>query len=653
MTGVDRGWAPPTPTAGPPPPGPGPTGFGGPPVKLVLPTPNPAGVASRLAVFVAIGVATAAYLAAGAAPAPIVVCYASLAIGAVLAGITEVARVLFRSVTAWLGALVVFVALLILITMIGMTTEVVVLGVLAATFVTAGLDLCWVPRLRLTVFLSGFLFVPTLNAMPGAAVLWAVGWLVALVVALWLLSLDDARALARPEGNAARPLQGQPADPLRILGLALCGAVVLGLLLSAPSCNIRPLADLAKHLPFRPNIGSPKAVDGVPIQDYEIDAKGHEVQFDLDLRGRRFVSADGRSLAVVRTGDGVDEFLDSRSKVWGRMTEGASKLVALDAAGASTTYQRDDRGWFLTAGGKKFWVAPVGYGPSLVDETARFAEVDPDGHVVTGGPGFEALDDVAGPIVFPAEPILAGTIGSSGEAQRDGGKITIETGTGSWRTYESVDGRLLVSVHRYGEEFRYRWDEDRSAVEVSSATASARITIDRRGNAFDGLRNETTGGREPDPSSDRPDDGKSAFGSGAKQVAIVVVVAALVALGVYLFLWWRRRQEDEDRSDRSWAEIELRRLEQVGRDHGVRRRSGTSVVRYLDELATEVDEDDPRIRDVAEVIDDGLYGHRPLRADERLRVSSIIDRVVEERPQLSRAERKEKLRAEALADSST
>lgn len=568
--------------------------------------------------------------------------WVGLAAGAAIAVGTTVA-VAFRVVSALLFAAVAFLVGGLALAAVGAIGEPTVRLLWLLCAVVGGLDLCYVSRVRFLTLVSGLLLLPLVVEEQSSALPWVLVWLAAALVTLWLLNADSLRALRRPESTtpdtatatlAAGPLVGL------LLG-ALAAGVILAALIGTRSFNFQPLADLAKHLPWQPKLDQQLELDDVAILDFEVDRRGHETRYGLDERGRRFVdSPAGSRLAVVEV-DGLDRFLERDGDEVGRFTADGH-LVASTPWGADTTYERDDTGWFLPT--------PAGpYRMDLDDPDGARLLTAPTGEVIGtygwdrdlslyGRPGFDALAEATGgTLVLPDPSILLATTGWSAEVTRADGTIHVRDRTlpGS-RTYHLGEELEVDVTMPPAGRFRYHFDAEREHLTISWAEGGelGSIRIHRTGNIFD------EGPIDPDD----PDGHLPTLGTTLRIAAVAVAVLALIGAVWYLR---RRRRDDEDeamRSDRRWAEEELRRLEDLGRRHGVRRRPAASVLAFVDRLDREVDEGEGRLEVAALAVDAGLYGHRPLGVEERARASAVIDRVRDERPSLSRRERRRRRR---------
>ena len=621
-----QGWARPGPAGPPMAPGPPPS---------FRPDPPRAGPAAIAAVFVALALSWTIFgtTAGGQASLYAVVAFVSTAIGAALALTTPVART-FRTVTAVVAAILVGIGTLIMFGAIGLIGTATLSLVWCAVFITAGLDLCWVPRLRTMLFLSGLCMAPVLVARPATALMWVVAWFIVFLVAQWLLTADAAAALARPE--TAAPIDPRPVrnggDLARILGVTLLAGTTLALLFSAPACSPQWLADWFPNLPFRPS--TPTVDRGTPVWDYEIDANDHEVRFDLDGKGRRYVQFGGMRSAVIQASEGVDRFVTEEGEVHSVLTDGASTLRVLGSRGPDRVFRRDDRGWYIDAGDDRYRLDLTRRGTVLVapDGTEVIGR-SRGGDVELTGSSFDPLvGDGSRWFAIPPGEVLAGTAAADSTVVR-GRTLTVRDAR-STRRYRRDGAELVVDVERrYTGAEEYRWRADRSGFDVSSDGRSlGTVEVDRTGNAFDGETTEA-------PDHDQPPEPPS-IADGLRRAAIIAVVLLVIVGAVLLYLRLRKpKSEDDTIEDRLWAEDELRRLEQLGRAHGHRRGVDRSVVSYTELLRREVDDGDPRFTEVGEVLDAAFYGRRPLSGEERLRTTAIIDRLVEDHPRPDRSDR--------------
>lgn len=566
--------------------------------------PVPASVAGRVATLLLLAVAWAAVDAAADAPELRDLAtsfWLALAAGTVVAGVTPVSR-LFRRVSAWPVALLVAGAMAYLAYESGTSdrSSYVTVGYVAAFLL--GLDLRWVSRLRVWVIVSGICLIPALVLSGRGPVLWAGAWLAGAFVTLWILSADVHRAVERPaDANEVRPRVRRPLDLARIGIAGLSLGIVFGLMMDSPGFSFRPLERVVRYLPFRPDLD----LADLDIRDYEVDDNGFEVRYRVTPDGQRFVVDPNTNepFAVVER-DGVDEFRSYLDDVVATIPDGASTLLVPHADGTTTTtYRRDDRGWYVEVDGLR-------YRAELRGGTAML--LAPTGAVVDAGSVGMAL---------PPAAVLEGTAGEDTRLWRYGDIIEVDGWRQGRRSYRLYSDELEVEVRRRGDDYEYRWAADRSEVRiyVEEYRQSGTLVMDRDGNAFDYLRarlaeNPAEPAGEPSPWPDR-----------VKRALSVALAAS--ALGGVAVLAWRARRRG-GRADRGWAEAQFARIEAFGATRAEPRGKAESVVAYLDRLAREVDDDDGRLRAAGEVLDDALYGAEPLTPNERARVESTIDAVI-------------------------
>lgn len=549
----------------------------------------------------------------------------ALAVGAAIGTFTPASRP-FRRVSAWLGALVVAGFLAFMAYSGGNTDESTWYTVFLAAMGVLGLDLKWVARLRVWVFLSGIFLIPSLVIPGGGQLTWAAGWLGAAFVTLWLLSVDVHRAADRPVDPAhvaeGRPRSvRRPFDLGRILATGLTLGIVGGLLVNSPGYSFEPLEGLVKYLPFRPDIDLAE-VD-LDLRAYELDDAGQETRYFVTPEGQRFVlsPSDNEVFAVIER-DGVDQFVTVDGRVVATI-EGASTLHVPSADGTSTTtYHRDDDGWFL-ASNPEYRVDQFSGSANLVTATNGWVTAT-DGVVDTSGDAAlqAAAEQAGGTLQLPPEAVLEGTVGENTRVWRWDDTVEYDGWRQGQRTYW-LGEELEVYVRQRGLDYDLTWTEDRSAMEiyVDEYRQSVTLEIDRDGNAFDYLQ-RLLEEQTQDESSGDSTSWTDRLRTGAQ---ILLVLAAVAVAAVVLFRRYRARR---DQPDRSWAERQVARLDAFGARRTDPRGTAESVVAHLDRLAREVDGGDDRLRDVAEVLDVALYGERPLSTGERRRVERIVDEVV-------------------------
>ena len=227
---------PPQPWAGPPP------GWAPPPERSV-PSGNgaeaPAGVRSQVAVY-AVG-ALAMLIAAGAAGQPAWGAAGALALAAGVAiGLLVDLGPLFRALPGAVLAIIVGLVLATVVALLGLDPALPLVGLIAVGIL--GLDWRRVGRLRPLPFAFGFLVV---IGVAGEQTWTYPAGLVWLALALGALtSLEADRRAAQPK---VEPMTPGPASPdvrtddlATTILIALAVALVVALLLSAPSCHHRP-----------------------------------------------------------------------------------------------------------------------------------------------------------------------------------------------------------------------------------------------------------------------------------------------------------------------------------------------------------------------------------------------------------------------------
>lgn len=645
----------------PPPPGAAP-GPGLPPPPVDGPEPPRASWWSVAAVFVTLvlsGVVLVS-LSKGSEAADVSQVVATtiggLALGAVLANVTSVGRV-FRRWSSIVVAMLVGIVLLIGLGAVGGGAlgrggAMAVLGLLS---IIAALDLCYVSRLRVMVVLSGLCMIPVVAALESSGLFSGFAWFTSAMFALWLLSVDEQRSLPRPEPVDGIPItpRARGADLVRTVAMALLAGFTLAFLMSSPSCSFRPLANALDWLPWHPNI-SPKYSPGLdqPVRLPELDGDGHETIPYLDREGRRLlidpytaepygmVDRDGGTVVVARDGREVARFDDGG-------------LEVADPAGGSLRFERDDQGWYVDAAeGQRFRVVPS-YGEiELQDRNGEPVARSTPGSSGTvriepwadDVPGLDRLDpDGDGRIPVPNAPILHATTGAGrqgNEASPGDGTTTIYDESGEERRYRDGDGDEvdveIVPGYGGGSEHRYRVDRERDRITVYDEDGQRVLSldVDREGNALDGigeLDDIDLDESQPDTENDRPSPPWRA-------IAIVVAVLAAIGGGIACWIWWRRRQGEPDQADRDWAEEQVRKVEAWGRDHTFPRERAETIVRYVARLDHEIARDGS-LHEVGDVLDDALFGRRPLSLEVRQRTAATIDRLIEDHPKPGRAER--------------
>lgn len=560
-----------------------------------------------------------------------------LAVGAVLSLSTGIGNG-FRRMSALVLAAVVALLGPVVLAMSGAATQTTFVGLWILTSVIAGLDLCFVTRIRLLVLPSGLLLLPLVVDDPVSALRWVLAWFASLLVTLWLLDGDTHRDLDHPEpepGASDRPHR-RPADLLRILGSGLAAGTALALLVGNPGCSFQPLADLGRHLPWPDRIPELRVDDvpDVPLLDLEVDEHGHETRYLLDPAGRRFTgSLTGESLAVVEV-DGLDRFLDEAGATRARFLEDGSLLVH-GPGGHDVVYRRDDDGWFLPAGDERFHVSgsrpdlPTAVTDSAGDPIA-FTSDDGLLHLDPAGAPTELVDTHGTTIPVPPDAVVIATTGIHAAIERVDGLITItDDAFGNRRVYDP-SGDLRVEVHLDdGDRLHLAFDGSRDRMTASTDRRGriGTVRIDREGNAFDPL---------PDWAERRSL--LDRFGP-LRPVLIAVTAGVAIALLVRVL---RRRERSSGTDDPSWAEDRVRRLESIADGHGIERRPAESVIGFGRRLDTEMDESDGRLVATATILDTALFGHRPLTDAERARVEETIRHVENDRPPLPRRRRRER-----------
>lgn len=552
--------------------------------------------------------------------------FGALAAGAALSW-TPLSRP-FRLVSAWLGAIVVGGGLAFLLWDAGISDRGTWTNVGLLSVVVLGLDLRWVARLRVWVFLSGVVLVPALLAPDTNQMGFAAAWLVGVFVALRTLGVDAQRSVARPDPQPGTPRRGRRSfDLVRVLAVGLTGGIVLAALLSSPSYSFRPLERLVRYLPFKPPLDLSLNTD-LDIRDYELDVNGFETRYRVDPRGRRLVvdQNGGEILAVVQRGD-VDEFVTAAGDRVATMslTDGT---LTVHVDGTSTTYRRDDQGWFLDADGT---TTRIGFSRDGV--TVAF----PDGSsaaAIGGGtiavPATDANSALTlasgGTIAVPPTSILDGTVGRDTWIRRFGDTVEVGTFRRSYRRYETTTTGLRVDVSDRRESYEYWWNEDRSEVEITVERygQSATLVMDRTGNFFDGLDEYLNAETGTSP------------GRNWRPWAQGIALGVLAGGAVLLLLRHRGRLRFGRRSTpRRWAERELARLRAFGAARGIDRRPDDTVVGYLARLDDEVDDRRGRLGAVADTLDRALFAPEPAtdaaRNQERTRraaATTTIDAVL-------------------------
>ncbi|MCB0976319.1 MAG: hypothetical protein KDB02_02560 [Acidimicrobiales bacterium] len=565
-----------------------------------------ASVASRVATLLLVAIAWAAV--DQAAGSPELRQFASkgwlaLAAGSLVAGITPVGR-LFRRVSVWPVAALIAGAATALAFDSGSTTMSTWSTIWVLSAFVLGLDLCWVSRLRVWVFVSGVFLIPALVVGGGGSVAWAAGWLVAAFATLWLLSADVHSRMTRAgEETDTGTRQRRPRDLGRIVVLAVSIGVVGGLVLDSPGFAFRPLERLVRYLPFKPELDLSLDTD-LDIRDYEVDANGHEVRYRVTPDGQRFVTdpSTHEPLAVVQV-DGSDRFLTVTGEVVAIVHDGASRLEVPDGNGNTTTYQRDDTGWYVWIGDRQF--RPV----------LRWGSVE-----LVASDGSWAPEDVVSSVVLPPAAVLDGTVGENTRVWRYGDMIEIDGWRSGHRSYRLFTDGLEVDVRRRDGRYEYSWDADRSTmtVHVEKLGQSGSLDIDRTGNAFDYLRSVLA---EQADDSDGGATGRS-WRDHLRTVGMTFVLLGAVAVAVEAL---RRRTRRADGGDRTWAEETVGRLEEEGARHEIVREPSESVVAYLTRLALVLDDGNPRLLDSAEILDRALYGSMPLSRSEHATVDAAVE----------------------------
>ena len=212
----------------------------------------------------------------------------ALVVGATIGTVTPASRPL-RRVSSFVPALALVGGAGFLVSSGGTPVASIAYPTCLAVALVLGLDLCWVARLRVWVFLSGIIVIPALVVPGRGQVLWAAAWLAGAFVTLWVLSADVHRSLARPVTDAPRrPVRRRPFDLGRILLVGLSLGVVFGMLADSPGYSYQPLERLVRYLPFRPPLDLAIDLD-LDVRDYEVDDEGHEVSYRLTPEGQRFV----------------------------------------------------------------------------------------------------------------------------------------------------------------------------------------------------------------------------------------------------------------------------------------------------------------------------------------------------------------------------
>jgi hypothetical protein len=546
----------------------------------------------------------------------------ALAVGTVIGSVTPAHRP-FRRISAWVlvGALAFGVGF---IAFFGGAVPSASMA-FPAWIVTAailGLDLRWVSRLRVWVFLSGVFVIPALVVSGSEQVLWAAAWLVGAFATLWILSSDVHRSLRRPTTETpVRATRRRPLDLFRILVVGITVGTAFGLVANSPSYSYQPLERLVRYLPFRPDLDLDLTLD-LDIRDYEVDANGNEVRYRLTPEGQRFVLDPNTNepFAVIER-DGVDVFVRYDGTEAATISEGASVLTVPSANGStSTTYQRDDDGWYLMAGEVRYGVELSG-GTAVLTAPSGAELVAINGEVqVTGNPDFAPLAEATEGIVqVPSAAVLDGTVGEDTRVWRYGDTIEVDGWRQGRRSYDIDEPGLEVEVRRRGDDMEYTWTADRSKLRIyiPDLNQAGELEMDRSGNAFDYLEKLLA---EEQAAETESGVDWAAWRERALRAGLVVVgLAALAGAGVLLI---RRRRGPLP--DRSWAEEIVARLERHGDTRTGPRHRAESVVAYLGRLADEVDRGNDRLRGVAEVLDDALYGDQPLDPQERAWVDDVV-----------------------------
>lgn len=567
-------------------------------------TPVPASIAGRVTTLLLIALAWAAANAAADAPELrdlATTGWFALVAGTIVAGVTPVSRA-FRRISAWPVAILLAGAMAYLTYESGTYDRSSFVTIWYVAAFVLGLDLRWVSRLRVWVIVSGICLIPSL-VLPGRGpVLWAGAWLGGAFVTLWILSADVHRAAARPADAEDVPARVRRPFDLARIGLAgLSLGLVFGVAMDSPGFSFRPLERVVRYLPFRPDLD----LADIDIRDYEIDDAGFEVSYRVTPDGQRFVldPNSNEPFAVVER-DGVDEFRSFTEEVVATIPDGASTLVVPLDDGTATTYQRDDRGWFVPIDGVRYRAELRGGAAVLVDPTGAFVDAPSVG------------------LALPPAAVLDGTVGEGTQVWRYGSTVEVDAWRRGRRSYRAYTDELEVDVRRRGDRYEYRWSADRSSVRiyVDELRQSGTLEMDRGGNAFDYLRAELAR-RQPTAADDEP----SPWPGRLRRLALVVLAAG--ALATIAVVGWRARRRAAT-VDRTWAEARFARIEAFGSARTEPRGPAESVVTYLDRLAREVDADDRRLRVVGEVLDDALYGAEPLTPADRERVDLILDEVI-------------------------
>ncbi|MCB0978241.1 MAG: hypothetical protein KDB02_12355 [Acidimicrobiales bacterium] len=573
-----------------------------------------------------------------------------LALGALIANLTPIGRY-FRRWSAIVVALVIWVVGMIALGLTGGAglNEDSGLFLFGLWCVIAALDLCFVSRLRTMVILSGLVMVPLVAALDSSALFSAFAWFSSAIFAMWLLSTDEQRALRRPEpvdGVVGKP-RARGSDLAVTIAMALLVGFTLAFLMSTPSCSLSPLGKALEWMPWHPQIKPNwEPGDGRPLRLLELDRNGHETRTYLNKKGRRFMvdPATGEPFGVVDR-DGSTSVVDLDGREVGRFEDG--DFVAVGPDGEEVRYHRDDDGWYVeTKDGTRFRIEP-GAATTMRDESGRTVGIVP-----TNRPGQLRIDandqrlseldrDGDGMIPAPNDAVLDATTGygDSIRSQRVDGETSVEDPEhGEHRVYRHEGDGYDVSVDSdYGSDDAHSYHVDRKDDTVTAYDSDGNevlsIDVDRKGNALDDIdgRDFDMDDQQPKPDRDRPS-------PPWKAIAIVVTTLAALGAAFAFWVWWKRRRTEAEAADRDWAEEQVRRLEAWGRDHTFPRERAESVVRYLTRLDFEIAQDGT-LAPLGDVLDDALFGRRPLPVDTRLRTEATIDRLIEEHPKPGRAER--------------
>lgn len=237
-----------------------PPGSGGPIPTWDVAQPAEAGTLSRGLVLVT--VASALWLITAVAEAAHVGLLASAVLAASVAvGIATGAHRAFRAFPGMVVALLVFLALLFLSSLlIPNVPDRWGLLLVCLPLIPVGLDWLRVGRLQGTIVVAAFLVIPTAAAERSGSLVVTLGWFALAAASLWSLEQDRRRGEDRPQPLV--PGTGltdpHPGDLLRTVALAVGVGLLAALLLSVPSCNL----DLS--LPGNGSSGSGRIEPGEP-----------------------------------------------------------------------------------------------------------------------------------------------------------------------------------------------------------------------------------------------------------------------------------------------------------------------------------------------------------------------------------------------------